>query len=261
MAGRLSGRDEVLPTERSDRSDRPAEQELPSGDIQVIARVAAVLDCIDADTTSVDVASTAKVLGVGRSTAHRYLISMEKRGFLQRRDSTTYELGPVLRRLGTLAMAGLGIVDAAGPVMRDLVAEVASTVVLGVWGGRGVVVARVVSDTSRFTNITIDVGRTLPASAAQAQVFAAYHQRQQERRAGSSGAAGSDGADRPDEIITARQTYYEGALKTIAAPVLTADGEIVATLACVGLSVFLPDDGDDFLTERIVAAARRIKPS
>lgn len=241
-------------------TDRQPEQELPSGDIQVIARVATVLDCIDAHTTSLDVASTAKVLGVGRSTAHRYLISLEKRGFLQRRDSTTYELGPVLRRLGTLAMAGLGIVDAAGPIMRELGDEVASTVVLGVWGGHGVVVARVVQDTSRFTNISIDVGRTLPANAAQAQVFAAYQQRQHDRRtaADTLGAGVSRGRD---QVITARQKYYEGALKTIAAPVLTADGEIVATLACVGLSVFLPDEKDEFLTERIVAAAARIKSS
>jgi DNA-binding IclR family transcriptional regulator len=254
VEGRLTAGEDRSPLTPPAQTEQQPEQEVPSGDIQVIARVATMLECIDGDTTSLDVATTAKALGVGRSTAHRYLVSLEKRGFLQRRDATNYELGPLLRRLGTLAMAGLGVVDAAGPIMRELVDDIANTVVLGVWGGRGVVVARVVQDTSRFTNISIDVGRTLPEGAAQSQVFAAYR-RQLSRRGRSS--AGEDGGD-TQQVITARQTYYDGALKAIAAPVLGIDGQIVASLACVGLSVFLPDAEDAAITERIVAAAARI---
>jgi DNA-binding IclR family transcriptional regulator len=237
-----------------------ADGEASGGDIQVIARFATLLDCLDPDSPSLDTQTTAKALGVGRSTAHRYLVSLEKRGLLQRRDATTYELGPVLCRIGTLALSRLGVLDAAGPVMQELSREVRNTVVLSVWGGRAPVIARVVPDTSRITTVSVEVGRSLPADAAQSRVFAAYHKR-------ARGGAGSTGRLRAvdDEqlrpvggLLTARQVYAGGGFKTIAAPILTADGAIVATLAVIGLAVFMPEDEDDAVTERLVAAVSRI---
>lgn len=245
---------------------RAAEGEHPDpepsgGDIQVVARVVALLECLDPDTPTLDTATTARVLGVGRSTAHRYLASLEKGGLLCRSDATTYELGPVLARLGTLALSRLGVLEAARPVMRELSAEIRNSVVLSVWGGSSPVVALVVPNTSRITTISVEIGRALPADAAQSHLFAAYLTGGREGGSAASGHLRSvdDPALRTvDGVHTARQVYEGGGFKTIAAPVLTADGAIVATLAAVGLTVYMPDADDDAVTARLVAAARRI---
>ncbi|SHK08432.1 DNA-binding transcriptional regulator, IclR family [Pseudonocardia thermophila] len=239
---------------RSAARERPT-TEPPGGDIQVIARVVALLDCLDPDHTTLDTATTARVLGVGRSTAHRYLASLEKGGLLRRTDPTTYELGPVLARLGTLALSRLGVLEAARPIMRELVAEIRNTVVLSVWGGRAPVIAAVVPDTSRITTISVEIGRSLPPDAAQSRVFAAYlptGRRVTRRRTADPAVQEVDG------LLTARHTYEGGGFKTVAVPVLTADGEIVAALAAVGLSFYMPDEQDDALAARLVAASRRI---
>jgi DNA-binding IclR family transcriptional regulator len=234
-----------------------ADGESSGGDIQVIARIATLLECLDPDSPSLDTQTTAKALGVGRSTSHRYLVSLEKRGFLRRRDATTYELGPVLSRLGTLALSRLGVLEAAGPVMHELCREIRNTVVLSVWGGRAPVIARVVPDNSRITTISVEVGRSLPPDAAQSRVFAAYHQLG--RGAGRLRTVPDDAGLRPfGGLLTARQVYAGGGFKTIAAPILTPDGAIVATLAVIGLAVFMPEDEDDAVTEQLVAAVSRI---
>jgi len=235
----------------------PADGEVPGGDIQVIARLATLLEHVDLDSPALDTPTTAALLGVGRSTAHRYLASLERAGLLQRRDATTYELGPALRRLGTLALSRLGVVEAAGPVMRELCAQVRNSVVLSVWGGRAPVIARVVTDNSRITTISVEVGRSLPPEAAQSRVFAAY---QKPARRGLR-AVQDEHIRTVGDVLTARYVYAGGGFKTLAAPVLDADGGIVAALAVIGLNVFMPDDEDDTVTEALVAAAARIAPT
>jgi DNA-binding IclR family transcriptional regulator len=233
-----------------------ADGESSGGDIQVIARIATLLECLDPDSPSLDTQTTAKALGVGRSTAHRYLVSLEKRGFLRRRDATTYELGPVLSRLGTLALSRLGVLEAAGPVMHELCREIRNTVVLSVWGGRAPVIARVVPDNSRITTISVEVGRSLPPDAAQSRVFSTYHRLG--RGAGRLRTVDDAGLRPFGGLLTACQVYAGGGFKTIAAPILTPDGAIVATLAVIGLAVFMPEDEDDAVTEQLVAAVSRI---
>ncbi|GAA5128493.1 IclR family transcriptional regulator [Pseudonocardia adelaidensis] len=234
----------------------PVDGEASGGDIQVVARIATLLDCLDPDSPYLDTQITAKALGVGRSTAHRYLVSLEKRGLLRRRDATTYELGPVLSRLGTLALSRLGVLDAAGPVMQELCRAIRNTVVLSVWGGRAPVIARVVPDNSRITTISVEVGRSLPPDAAQSRLFAAYHKLG--RGAGRLRTIDDEDLRPVGGLMTARQVYAGGGFKTVAAPILTADGSIVATLAVVGLAVFMPEEEDDVVSEQLVAAVSRI---
>jgi DNA-binding IclR family transcriptional regulator len=238
------------------KAEAQVDGEGSGGDIQVIARIATLLECLDPDSPSLDTQTTAKALGVGRSTAHRYLVSLEKRGLLRRRDATTYELGPVLCRLGTLALSRLDVLEAAGPVMHELCREIRNSVVLSVWGGRAPVIARVVPDNSRITTISVEVGRSLPPDAAQSRLFAAYHKL-------GRGTAHLRTVDDPGlrpvgGLLTACQVYAGGGFKTIAAPILTADGAIVATLGVIGLAVFMPEDEDDAVAEQLVAAVSRI---
>lgn len=241
-----------------DDTDNPAGAR---GDIQVIGRVAALLDCLGPVSRSIDAHQAASVLGVGRSTAHRYLASMEKAGLLQRRDAGTYEFGPALVRLGAIALARFGLVESAGPVMRELATQIAGTIVLSVWGGQAPVVVRVVPDTSRLTTVSIDVGRSLDPEAAQSRVFAAYRKRRTGADDCHEDVIEWEGSRSATPILVARHTYAEGALKAIAVPVLSADSEVLGTLATLGLRVSLPDAEDELVTERLLAGARRLQES
>lgn len=235
--------------------------EVPRGDIQVIARVASLLEGLTPGAESLDAQRAATILGVGRSTAHRYLVSMEKAGLLRRRDAATFEVGPALTRLGAMAIGGVGIVEAAGPRMQELAATIRATVVLSVWGGSAPIVARVVPDASRATTVSIEVGRSLEPESAQAKVFAAYHRRQKEggwdRTA--EGLSFHPTPDSSEPVVSARHVYAKGALKVIAAPVLAHGGQIVATVAALGLTAALPDAKDDDVTARLLHLARELR--
>lgn len=233
------------------------------GDIQVVSRLAALLDCITATAPALDIQRAADVLGVGRSTAHRYLASMEKSALLQKDASGKYVLGPVMVRLGAIAFSGSGLIDAAGPLMTGLAAEIPGTIVLSVWGGDAPVVARVERNTRQTTTVAVDVGRSLGPESAQSLVFGAFRARrdgQPHEQEGVSTYQIDEGGQRRDVLI-ARHTYAEGALKVIAVPVLSRGGDIVATLAILGFGASLPDTKDDVVIIGLITAARKLQTS
>src|SRR5690606_20382617 len=153
--------------------NRVTTPDIPSGDLQVVARVVQLLRLLG-EAGTIDLVSAAEELGVGKSTAHRYLASMENHGLLQRRDRNRYEFGVLLAELGTTALSRLGVLDLAGPVMEDISTRVEHTVVLSVWNGHCPVVAQVREYSSRAAHVSIAVGRHLGPDTAQSVAFWAF---------------------------------------------------------------------------------------
>lgn len=235
----------------------------PRGDIQVIARVAKLLESVSVMSPTLDTHQAAEILGVGNSSAHRYLASMEKAGLLQRKTAAVFVLGPALVRLGAVALAGTGLVEDAGQVMRDLANEIAGTIVLSVWGGNAPVVARVERNPHQTTTVSVDVGRSLDPDSAQSLVFEVYRERLNGRVIKSDNIFEFPEGDASSGTTTqiARHMYAEGALKAIAVPVLTPDGYITATLAVLGFGPSLPDDEDEAVTRQLIDGARKLRAS
>lgn len=231
----------------------------PKGDIQVISRVTALLECFSPTSRTLDAQRAAQVLGVGRSSAHRYLASMEKAGLLEREDASTYVLGPVVVRLGTVAMAGSGLIESAGPVMAELAPALHGTIVLSVWGGHAPVVARVARDPHQTTTVSIDVGVTLDADSAQNVVFGAYREDGAGRAGRSEHLLAHTRKTTGETVYVARHTYARGALKAIAVPVLSRSGTIAATLAVLGFAVARPDEDDEKTIDVLLAGARKLE--
>src|SRR3954454_18200036 len=74
------------------------------------------------------VSETARLLGVGRSTAHRLLTTLRAHGFVVQDRSRAYRVGPDLRELGaTIAEAGVGRARCR-PYMQALCDELGETV-------------------------------------------------------------------------------------------------------------------------------------
>jgi DNA-binding IclR family transcriptional regulator len=219
----------------------------PRGDIQVVGRCAQILRLYSTTQRSLRIADVASDLGLGRTTAHRYLTSMANADLLERDEHGSYGLGPLLVQLGTVAMHGPRVLEVAAPYLQRLADEADETVVLAVWGGIGPVVARVHEATDRLVNISVRVGSPLPLEAAQSQVFLAFlgepatearllsqlpqaRRREIQRRLE---AIREDGYTHNAEVVQG--------IRAIAAPVLDGHSRICATAAIIGTVNGIPD--------------------
>ena len=233
--------------------------EIASGDLQVVARVVQLLRLLAANET-IDLVSAAEELRVGKSTAHRYLASMENHGLLQRRDRNRYEFGTLLAELGTMALSRLGVLDLAGPVMEDISANVRHTVVLSVWNGQNPVVAKVCEDSSRTAHVSIKVGSKLGPDAAQTVIFWAFRNQSFYRFRDGAPPVNADEA----ELAEVRQTgiavrvSHANGVSAVATPVRDPTGQVVATLAVVGIAQFVPEAIDSPVARALLSGAATI---
>lgn len=82
------------------------------------------------------VAEAADVLGVARSTAHRLLTALRRRGFvMQERPNSPYRPGPALYEIGLAAVSRIEIRRVARPVLEQLRDQTQETVSLAVLEG------------------------------------------------------------------------------------------------------------------------------
>lgn len=115
------------------------EMEKPSNSIQVIERLARLLDAI----ATQDEAASLKVLsaetGLHPSTAFRILASLAEQGFVERTSRGNYQLGIKLMQLGSRVSAGTDVRKIALPLMEKLRDALDETVNLTVREGDEVV--------------------------------------------------------------------------------------------------------------------------
>jgi DNA-binding IclR family transcriptional regulator len=233
--------------------------EIASGDLQVVARVVQLLRLLAAQDT-IDLVSAAEELGVGKSTAHRYLASMENHGLLQRRDRNQYEFGVLLAELGTMALSRLGVLDLAGPVMEDISLRVRLTVVLSVWNGTAPVVAQVREDTSRTAHVSIAVGSQLGPDAAQTMAFWAFREQSYYRFREGAPRVNATEAEL-EEIRSTGIAYRESpqnGISAVATVVRDPAGQVVATLAAVDIAQFVPAGTGSEVALALLAGAETI---
>jgi DNA-binding IclR family transcriptional regulator len=246
-------------------SEVPEAGTAPNGDIQAVSRTAQILTLFGPDTPEITVAEAAERLGLNRTTLHRYFVSLEAAGLLERTEerNSVFTPGQLLLQLGAFAIGRRKVIRLATPHMRDLTRQTGLTVVLSLWGPSGPVVSHVEDDESHGTIVTVRVGVQLPLNSAQALVFLAFlpDQLAADRLLGTLPAdqrmhvreniAGirDRGMTRP--ILNAR------GISVIAAPVF-GKSSICATLAFVGTAHLLPPDAADRESALLAEAARRV---
>ncbi|SFL40194.1 IclR family transcriptional regulator [Geodermatophilus ruber] len=88
------------------------------------------------DRQALRVAEAADLLGVARSTAHRLLTALRRRGFvMQDRPNGAYRPGPALYEVGLAAVSRIDIRRVARPVLEQLREETQETVSLALLEG------------------------------------------------------------------------------------------------------------------------------
>lgn len=218
----------------------------PKGDIQVIARSAQVLQMFSGPQKSIRVVDVAPLLGVGRTTAHRYLSSLAAAGFLER-DNDGYVIGPLLVQLGVQAMSSMLVLEIAEPYLQRLCDETALTAVLGLWGGQNLVVARSQEPRDQLINLSVRVGSPLPIDSAQSMVAMSFMEKDivERRLSLVNSAVAKQVRATSDEVLqngfAVSDTVTHG-VRSIAAPVLDGRGMLCATIAVVGTVFTVPAD-------------------
>ncbi|MGP3534696.1 IclR family transcriptional regulator [Microbacterium sp. RD1] len=157
--------DDVVGTE-------PAETRLDvdRGGIQSIDRAANVLALLDQHTMTLTPAIVAERLGLNRTTAHRYLQSLQGAGFL----SASYGPGPLLDQLSALVSVRQQILGLAPAILRRLADQTKLTCVLSFLGRSGAVVTLVEEASEGAVVLTVRVGTVLEPRAAQTRVLLAF---------------------------------------------------------------------------------------
>jgi DNA-binding IclR family transcriptional regulator len=160
--------DPEAPRPRTPRVDGSGDAERTS--IQSIDRAANVLALLDQDTRSLTPSLVAERLGLNRTTAHRYLQSLQSAGFLNSSSGP----GPLLDQLSALVSERQQILGFAPAILRRLSDATDLTTVLSFLGRSGAVVTLVEEAHTGTIVLTIRVGTVLEAKAAQTRVLVAF---------------------------------------------------------------------------------------
>lgn len=231
--------------------------------IQVIERLARVLEVFAGSGRQMKVRELAAALRLRRSTAHRYLASLARAGFLRSEGEGSYALGPLLIQLGAAAVSGVHIVELAEKYLSRLAEEAQETAVLSLWSGNSPVVVRVREPHGKLVQLHIRLGAMLPLDSAQGHLYLAFQPDRQrveqllaqfpesQRREMERGMAD---ARRQGVFVNSR--VAEG-IRAVAAPVF--DHELIAgTIAFVGTLSSVPADPDSGLAQALKNAAQQL---
>ena len=131
--------------------------------IQSLERGLAIIKAFDESRPQMTVSEVAKVTGLDRASARRFLLTLVDLGYIVT-DGRVYALRPRVLELGYAFLSSMTLPELALPHMEELVAAVHETSSLGVLDdGEVVFVARV--PTRRLMSVPIMVGSRFPAYA------------------------------------------------------------------------------------------------
>jgi DNA-binding IclR family transcriptional regulator len=218
-----------------------------TGVIQSVDRAIAILDLLAQEgwRTGADVA---RELGVHRSTALRLLGTLERHGLVERDSGTAkYRLGRRLTQLASVVTGEVDLRSVARPVCEGLARALGETVTLDVIEGDEVVPIEQATGSTAFVSVNW-LGRRTPvhctASGKVILAFAPEALRQRllsrplERRTPKTIV---DHAELEKQLAAVRESgvartfeELEVGLDAIAAPVRSADGDVVAALDVSG---------------------------
>lgn len=231
--------------------------------IQAVSRASRIMRLFNVERLELVTADVAKVLGLNRTTTHRYLTSMAAVGLLVPGSRhSSYAVGPLATRLGAVAIGSTPALAVAPRHMQALSDELRATVTLSLWASTGAMVAHVAEPQTAGAVLTIRPGTVLRPNSAQGVMFAAFGAEDAPRIAGARERMSA--ADRREFDAHVERAREDGALVArrtgvvaIAAPVF--DGEhLCAAMAVVSLDGMVTDAAAAERAQRVRAVAGQV---
>ncbi len=211
--------------------------------MQSLERGLAVIRAFDADHRELGLSDVARATGLTRATARRFLLTLERLGYVNS-SGGRFSLRPRVLELGYPYLSSLSLPEVALPHMEELVAKVNESSSISVLDDTDIVyVVRV--PTRRIMSITLSVGTRLPAYATSMGrvLLAALSDHELEARLERidirplTPRTVKDAGALRRVLRTVRKQGYaatdqelEEGLRSIAAPLRDASGSVIAAL-------------------------------
>ncbi|WP_188590623.1 IclR family transcriptional regulator, partial [Achromobacter denitrificans] len=124
---------------------------------------------------ALSVSELGRSLDMPRAKVHRYLVSLERRGYVEQdAASARYRLGPQALHTGLAALAEVDFVKLAAGGLDGLSAAIGQTVFISVWGQHGPTIVQW-RDARLPVTVNVRVGSVLPLlNSATGRVYAAW---------------------------------------------------------------------------------------
>jgi IclR family acetate operon transcriptional repressor len=229
--------------------------------IRSVDRAVAILDLLAENGWRAG-AEVARDLGVHRSTALRLLGTLERHALVERDPRTAkYRLGPRLPQLARVVTGELDLRHVARPVCEALAASTGETVTLDILDGDEIVPIEQSTGSTAVMSVNWLGRRTPVHCTASGKVILAFaadpirHRLLARPLEPLTGRSIVDVAELDKQLAAAREAGYartfeelEMGLDAIAAPVYSAEGEVVAAIDVSGPAHRLQArGGPDFL--------------
>ncbi|HZT44826.1 MAG TPA: IclR family transcriptional regulator C-terminal domain-containing protein [Gaiellaceae bacterium] len=145
----------------------PAASAANVGQSQSLERGLAILSAFKPATPELGISELARVLGLTRSTSHRYVATLARLGYLQQNpQSRKYRLGPRVLDLGFSAINSMELRQIASTHLQQLSDETGHTVNMAILDGTDIVYierCRSSQQGQREIDLNLHVGSRLPA--------------------------------------------------------------------------------------------------
>lgn len=228
------------------------DEEGSGGGVQSVEIGLRILDMLSGLDGPQGLSPLARACGLQRAKAHRYLVSLERAGFVEREPVTgRYLLGRKSLQVGLAALAAVDIVRFGSEALPGLVERIGEAAFLAVWAERGPTILRW-EDSGRPVTVNVRVGSTMPLlTSATGRVFAAFLPdavtsaliadelcRPNARRAGLLDRAAVDRllAETRDSGLGRVAGEMLNGVEALCAPVFAHDGRLAGSLTALGTS-------------------------
>ncbi len=215
--------------------------------IRSVDRAVAILDLLAAEGWRTG-AEVARELGVHRSTALRLLATLDRHGLVERDPRTAkYRLGPRVAQLASSVRGDVDLRQAARPVCEDLARTLGETVTLDVLDGAEIVPIEQASGSTSVVSVNWLGTRSPVHCTASGKVILAFGpatvrdailarplERRTEHTITDARALEAQLADARDAGYARTSEELEVGLNAIAAPVRSANGDVIAALDVSG---------------------------
>lgn len=211
----------------------------------------------------------ARALALPKSTTHRLLGQLSRRGFVQADETGSYRLGPALQRLAHASLAGDPLVSAARPLVDEESRALGETLfVVAACGGELVVLHK--HEGTGFLRAAPELGSTVPIHATAAgRLYLAFAPDRIARTRGPMRAyterTPTDRETLAARVALARERGYDenvgewvDGLAVVSAAIRASDGSLHGVLACALAEARYLALGENVLGLRLSRTAERI---
>ena len=221
--------------------------------IQSLELGLALFDVLARQPKACGLSELARLAGMHRAKAYRYLVSLGRAGWVQQdAASGAYEIGPAVRNLALAWLARQDWIALATAEARSLAQALGNTCLVAVQGEAGVTAVRVCQPGQGVSVGVVEGALFDLQTSATGRVFAAW----------SDAHAGALPALQREQIrwrgVAVVEGEYAAGINALGVPVFDAQGQLLLALTLVGPAASLPADADGEAAQALRTACQRI---